>query len=147
MQFAKIFNIRNTVKDFSPHAYSTSWTSQECTLSIKLFFSCRYLSFKPADTNDSSTNTMIENRYTCKQITKLQELKTHISICHLNAQSVVSTFNEFQFMIHETKFDIITLSETWVKNQKHFLEYVNLPGYKLSYRHRNKKEVVMVEYT
>ena len=50
-------------------------------------------------------------------------------------------------MIHETKFDSITLSETWVKNQKHLLEYVNLPGYKLSYRNRNKKEVVMVEYT
>ena len=50
-------------------------------------------------------------------------------------------------MIHGTKFDILTLSETWVKNQKHLLEYVNLPGYKLSYRNRNKKEVMMVEYT
>ena len=67
VQFAEIFNIRNAVKDFSPHAYSTSLTSQECTLSIKLFFPCRYLSFKPADTNDSSTNAMIENSYTSKK--------------------------------------------------------------------------------
>ena len=28
-------------------------------------------------------------------VTKLQELKTHISICHLNTQSVTSTFDEF----------------------------------------------------
>ena len=71
--------------------------------------------------------------------TKLQELKTHISICHLNTQSMTSTFDEFQFMVNESKFDIIPLSETWLKNDKHLLEYVNLPGYKFSYRNRDEK--------
>ena len=71
--------------------------------------------------------------------TKLQELKTHISICHLNTRSMTSTFDEFQFMVNESKFDIITLSETWLKNDKHLLEYVNLPGYKFSYRNRDEK--------
>ena len=42
----------------------------------------------------------------------LQELKTHISICHLITQSVTSSLSEFQFMVQETKFEIITLSET-----------------------------------
>ena len=32
-------------------------------------------------------------------VVKLQELKTHISICHLNTQSMTSTFDEFQFEI------------------------------------------------
>ena len=49
------------------------------------------------------------------------------------------TFDEFRFMVNESKFDIITLSETWLKNDKHLLEYVNLPGYKFSYRSRDEK--------
>ena len=72
-------------------------------------------------------------------VTKLQELKTHISICHLNTQSMTSAFEEFQFMVNESKFDIITLSETWLKNDKHLLEYVNFPGYKFSYRNIYEK--------
>ena len=34
---------------------------------------------------------------------KLDELQKHISICHLNTQSMSSTFAEFQFMINQTK--------------------------------------------
>ena len=48
-------------------------------------------------------------------------------------------FDQFQFMVNESKFDIIVLSETWLKNDKHLLEYVNLPGYKFSYRNRDEK--------
>ena len=52
---------------------------------------------------------------------------------------MTSTFDEFQFMVNKLKLDIITLSETWLKNDKHLLEYVNLPGYKFSYRNRDEK--------
>ena len=79
------------------------------------------------------------DNYINTHVTKLQELKTHISICHLNTQSMTSTFDEFQFMVNKLKLDIITLSETWLKNDKHLLEYVNLPGYKFSYRNRDEK--------
>ena len=72
-------------------------------------------------------------------VTKFQELKTHISISHLNSQSMTSTFDEFQFMVNGSKFDIITLSKTWLKNDKHLLEYVSLPGYKFSCRNRDEK--------
>ena len=41
-------------------------------------------------------------------------------------------------MVHETKFDIITLSEM-LKNNTHVLEYDNVPGHKFLYRNRNKK--------
>ena len=50
-----------------------------------------------------------------------------------------STFNEFQFMINQINFDVITLSETWLKNDKHLLEYVRLPGYEFAYRNRDEK--------
>ena len=52
---------------------------------------------------------------------------------------MTSIFDEFQFMDSESKFNIITLSETWLKNGKHLLGYVNLPGYKFSYRNRDEK--------
>ena len=79
------------------------------------------------------------DNYINTHVTKLQKLKTHISICHLNTHSMTSTFGEFQFMVNESKFDIITLSKTWLKNDRYLLEYVSLPGYKFSYRNRDGK--------
>ena len=52
---------------------------------------------------------------------------------------MTSTSDELQFMVNESKFNIITPSKTWLKNDKHLLEYVNLPGYKFSYRNRDEK--------
>ena len=52
---------------------------------------------------------------------------------------MTSAFDEFQFIVNESKFYIITLSETWLKNDKYLLEYVNLPGSKFSYRNRDEK--------
>ena len=52
---------------------------------------------------------------------------------------MTSTFDEFQFIVNESKFDIVTLSETWFKNDKHLLEYVNMPGCKFSYRNGDEK--------
>ena len=63
----------------------------------------------------------------------------HKSICHLNTESMSSIFNEFKFMINEINFDVITLSETWLKNDKHLLEYVRLSGYEFAYRNRDEK--------
>ena len=50
-----------------------------------------------------------------------------------------STFDKFQFMTNQTNFDVITLSETWLKNDKHLLEYDRLPGYEFAYRNRDEK--------
>ena len=77
---------------------------------------------------------------------KLEELKTHSSIYHLNTKLMTPTFNEFQPMIHERKFDITALSKTWLENKKYLLEYVTIPGYKLSYRNREKKKEVVLEH-
>ena len=79
------------------------------------------------------------DNYINMHVTKLQEHKTHISIYHLNTQSMASTFDEFQFEVNELNFDIITLSKSWLKNDKHLLEYVILPGYKFPYMKRNEK--------
>ena len=66
----------------------------------------------------------------------LQETSTQLKIMHLNTQSMVSTFNEFALTVKSYPLDMITLSETWLKNQKELLEYVSLPGYATEFRHR-----------
>jgi len=50
-----------------------------------------------------------------------------------------STFDEFQVMLKQHQFDIITLSETWLKDNKHLLEYVKLSGYNFSFKNRDNK--------
>ena len=42
-----------------------------------------------------------------------------ISIFHLNTQAICSTFDEFTCMLNTQKFDIMTLSETWLKDNPH----------------------------
>ena len=50
-----------------------------------------------------------------------------------------STSDEFQFMINQTSFDVITLSQTRLKNDKCLLEYVRLPGYEFACQNRDEK--------
>ena len=66
----------------------------------------------------------------------LKEKSAQLKIMHLNTQSMVSTFNEFQLGINKYRFDVITLSETWLKNNPELLEYVKIPGYQMEYRNR-----------
>ena len=49
-----------------------------------------------------------------------------------------STFDEFQVMVYHHTFDIITLSETWLRNDTNLLQYVQTPAY--SFRYKNRDE-------
>ena len=89
--------------------------------------------------DELNTNVESDANFINEHLEKINELKKQISICHLNTQSVPSTFDNFQFMINQTNFDVIALSEKWLKNDKHLLECVRLPGYEFAYRNRNKK--------
>ena len=80
------------------------WSCHSCAL--------RELPLYHQDVLPMNKEEVAVDNYINTHVTKLQELKTHISICHLNTQSMTSTFDEFQFMVNESKFDIITLSET-----------------------------------
>ena len=107
------------------------WSCHACTL--------RELRLCHQDLLPMNKKEVAVDNYINTHVTKLKELETHIRICHLNTQSVTSTFDKFQFMVSEWKSDIITLSETWLKNDKHLLGYVNLFGCKFSYRNRDEK--------
>ena len=75
-------------------------------------------------------------------ILNLKSHGKHLSIGHLNTQSMVSSFDEFNVMLQEHPFDILTLSETWLKDDVNLLNYVQIPGYKFSYWTRNKRRGV-----
>ena len=47
-----------------------------------------------------------------------------------------STFDEFQVMINESQFDIVTLSETWLRDKKHLLDCVKMPACNFVYKNR-----------
>ena len=89
--------------------------------------------------DELGSNIKSDANYINEHLEKLDELKKHISICHLNTQSMSSTFDEFQLMINQTRFDVIAISETWLKNDKHLLEYVRLSGYEFAYRNWDEK--------
>jgi len=81
---------------------TTQWTCHRCLLSTLPFFSARTL------TNEEDADLNIENEGE-------DDNRNRISIHHLNTQSITSSFAEFQRMLATYKFDIITLSETWLK--------------------------------
>ena len=80
------------------------WSCHVCTL--------RELPLYHQDVLSMNKKEVAVDNYINTYVTKLQELKTHISIYHLDTQSMTSTFDKFQFMVNESKFDIITISET-----------------------------------
>ena len=70
----------------------------------------------------------------------LDQNRNRTNIAHLNTQCLSSTFDEFHVMLNEYQFDIITMSETWLKDNQKLLDYVDIPGYILEYaNHDNKR--------
>ena len=59
-----------------------------------------------------------------------------ISIAHLNTQAICSTFDEFTCMLNTQKFDIMTLSGIWLKDNPHLLDCVKIDGYEVKFRNR-----------
>ena len=71
----------------------------------------------------------------CKPQRK-QSSRKHLSITHLNIQSVSSTCYEFEVIINENQFSIVTLSKTWLRNNIHLLDYMKILGYNFVYKNK-----------
>ena len=82
-----------------------------------------------------ATETSNDNWLDCHQ-NALTANNSHLSIMHLNTQcNMTSTFVEFTVLINS--YNIITLSETWLKDNPLLLQHVSIPGYQLCYNNRN----------
>ena len=88
----------------------------------------------------TSPTTITSVDYENIHILNLESHGKHLSIGHLNTQSMVSSFDEFNVMLQEHPFDIMTLSETWLKDDVNLLNYVQIPGISLGTRTKTKEE-------
>ena len=68
---------------------------------------------------------------------KLDENRNFLSLVQLNTQSMVSSFDEFAIFANKHSFDIIAVTETWLKNDPNLLEYVKIDGYNMQYNNRD----------
>ena len=107
----------------------TTWTGPKCLISLFPFHNCP--SF---DMLDELDDTVRNNTDLISET--LKEHSKHLSVMHFNTQSMVSSFNEFQILVSQLPMDIITMSETWLKDNPALLDYVNLPGYTALFRNR-----------
>ena len=101
-----------------------NWMCTQCTNTLLPFFNTRDLAEDPSTIvyDDRDINLDILNEY-----------KNKISIAHLNTRSVTSSFPEFEAMLSKYQFDIITLSETWLKDNVLLLQHVNIQGYRFEF--------------
>ena len=88
-------------------------------------------------TLDSSIHNEYQTiKYQNKHLDVLKTHHCHTSMAYLNTQSLPSSFDEFSYMMNKYQFNIVTLSETWLKNNKTQLEYVQIDGYKSEFKSR-----------
>ena len=97
----------NSTKSLKSHD-PQRWICYQYYLKELPFFSTQNLSEEML----SITDQTIENNVHSES---LETYRNHLSIAHLNTQSMSSTFDEFQVMLYQHPFDIIT-SEIWIRN-------------------------------
>ena len=87
---------------------------------------------------DCELSNIVDVTDTNSHLSAITANSNHLSILDLNAQSMCSTFGEFSLLMNDYKFEIATLSETWLKENPLLLQHVCIPGYQLSFRNRDK---------
>ena len=103
--------INITIK-FLNNSEPKQWLCTCCTLSSLPFHSLRSLAELSNDNINICDDSCIKPDI---HLQCLEQFPNHTSICHLNTQCICSTFDEFYVMCNTYKYDIITLSETWLK--------------------------------
>ena len=111
------------------------WTCSGC-LSVELPFHNTRDMFNLTNINTNILNDSIP--FELPTVSKLNQYRQHFSIAHLNTQSITSTFAQFEAMLNIHQFDIITLSETWLKDNANLLSSVEIPGYNNNFRNRDR---------
>eukprot|EP00111_Clytia_hemisphaerica_P013088 TCONS_00038423-protein len=107
----------------------TEWMCQQCLPSVLPFCNVRDLS--------QLDQEIAQQQHQDLHLEKLKQNKHLLSIAHLNTQSMVSTFDEFMLFVDRYDFDVITLTETWLKDNPFLLDYVKIDGYEMHFHNRD----------
>ena len=112
------------------------WVCPQCTVTVLPFYN-HNLSL--SNTSSTSESSIIEDcTLVDEHLSALSERSRQLRLCHINTPSMVSTFDELLAMIKEYPFDIVTMSETWLKDNPLRLQYVTIPGYSQVFRNRDR---------
>ena len=116
--------------------YENYWTCLNCFGKELPFYGVRDLDELDSVIPDSES----ENEcYIDSHWEKLSQHSKHLRLCHLNCQSLLSTFDEFVHLVSKYKLDILTLSETWLRNNVHQIAHIQIPGNSFAFKNRGEK--------
>ena len=99
-----------------------------------LLFFCEDLS----DAHEAVCNNTTDVEFEDPHLDALKRNSKNLSVVHINTQSMVSTFDHLLIAIERYSFDIISMSETWLKNNSLLLQHVTIPGYTHAFNSRDK---------
>ncbi len=114
------------------------WTCNNCTLSKLPFFKVKDLATLDLTTDDNANTSRDSQLDFDSHLDALVERQKQLSFMHLNTQSMTSTFDDLQLVIQRYDFDVVTLSETWLKDNPQLLRHASIPGYVNEFRNRDK---------
>ena len=117
----------------SPKAHK--WVCENCHFKELPFSGLR--EFPEVTVTSPTTINSVE--YENIHVLNFTSHRKHLSIGHLNTQSMVSLFDEFHVMLQEHPLNILALSEIWLKDDVNLLNSVQIPGSKFSNKNRNER--------
>ena len=81
-------------------------------------------------TTDGNVDTLRESDLDFDpHLDALVERQKQLSFIHLNTRSMTTTFDDLYHIIQRYEFDVVKLSETWLKDNPQLLSHVSIPGY------------------
>lgn len=124
----------SNIKEISA-AIPMKWTCPRCIGSLLPFYMDTISDGEPE--YDNGTDDIVTQNL---HLDALTEREAQLKVMHINTQSMVSTFDNLLITVKEYPFDIIAMSETWLKDNNLLLQYVTIPGYCHAFRNREKSK-------
>ena len=132
---ARIFKDIRTVSATVPQ----EWTCHKCIGSLLPFY-MDTLSDSEQE-RENSMDSAVENGAINRNahLDALTQKAAQLKVMHINTQSMVSTFDNLLITLKDYRFDIVTMSETWLKDNNLLLQHVTIPGYSHAFRNRETR--------
>ena len=106
------------------------WTCPKCSLTEMPFYGQKDLQ------NTSVLSDCASLPEEDGHLNALHERFKHLKIMHINTQCMVSTCDNLRLVIERFGYDIITMSETWLKDNQLLLDHLAILGYVHAFNHR-----------
>ena len=109
-------------------------TCPNCTISVLPFYMHELPCLLDNDSLHQGDND--DNNTINVHLQALENNAMQLKIMHINTQNMVSTFNGLLTTLSQYPFDIITMSETWLKDNELLLQHVTIPDYCHTFQNR-----------